>query len=128
MLAFFSATSLKVAVTQHRVKYVCNALLFLIKGSHKESLLLNITKWGASDTMSSRVLINCFEGLNHAPRAGSSFWYHSLFTERGVFLFNLHVTKYLKALFKTREMKKLLCEPLKISKDFNFRLDPHNLS
>ena len=46
MMAFFPTASLTVAVTQHRVKYVCNALLFLIKGSHKDSLLLNITKWG----------------------------------------------------------------------------------
>ena len=46
MVTFFPAASLTVAVTQHRVKYVCNALLFLIKGSHKASLLFNITKWG----------------------------------------------------------------------------------
>ena len=46
MVTFFPAAPLTLAVTQHRVKYVCNALLFLIKGSHKASLLLNITKWG----------------------------------------------------------------------------------
>ena len=57
---------------------------------------------GASDTMSSRMLINCFEGLNHAPKAGSGI-IHSSQSEKGVF--NLHVTRYLRALFKTRDTK-----------------------
>ena len=59
--------------------------------------------------MSFRMLINCLEGLNHASKK------QDLVSERRrVFLFNLHVTKYLWALCITRETRKLLSEPFKI--------------